>query len=109
MPVTQYEMRFRELSCSAFLVPTENERIHRFVEGLNYSLRFGMAREVETETNFHRPIDIAKRLECIRRQKIEDRKAKKPHGTGGFSNAYSRGKGLMVKAIPVDQFSKHSG
>lgn len=59
--------------------------------GLSYSLRFAMARQVETKTTFQQA-EIARRLEHIRRQERDDRKAKKPRRTGGFGSSYSRGK-----------------
>ncbi|XP_070054257.1 uncharacterized protein [Nicotiana tomentosiformis] len=80
-------MTFTELSHYAtFLVPTKKERVQRVVEGLSYRLRFGMARDVETKTTFHQDVEISRRLECIHRP---EREAKKPHGTRGFSGAYS--------------------
>ncbi|XP_070036747.1 uncharacterized protein [Nicotiana tomentosiformis] len=52
--VTHYEMRFSELACHAvWLVPTEREKIRRFIDGLNYRLPFittGVSDELETHT-----------------------------------------------------------
>lgn len=39
MIVTQYKMRFTELSYyAAFLIPTKKERVWRFIEGLRYGI-----------------------------------------------------------------------
>nr|XP_033514117.1 uncharacterized protein LOC117278772 [Nicotiana tomentosiformis] len=55
MSVSDYAMRFTELSRHApSLVFTDRGRVNRLIEGLAYSLRFRMARELETETAFHR-------------------------------------------------------
>ncbi|XP_070042810.1 uncharacterized protein [Nicotiana tomentosiformis] len=67
MTMSEYAMRFTELSRHATtLVSTDRERVRRFIEGLTYNLRFGMAHELETETPFHQVVEIARRLECIR-------------------------------------------
>lgn len=63
------------MSC-AFLGFHNRERDRRFIEGLAYRLRFGMARELETKTAFHQVIEIAMRLERIHRKEREDREAK---------------------------------
>lgn len=69
MTITQYEMKLTELSCHAtFLILIEKERVWRFIQGVSYSLRFGMTRKVETETTFHQVIQIDGRLDHIHRQ-----------------------------------------
>ncbi|XP_070046911.1 uncharacterized protein [Nicotiana tomentosiformis] len=53
MIVHEYATRFPELSIHASaLVSTVRERVNRFIEGLIYDLRFGMARDLETDTLF---------------------------------------------------------
>lgn len=48
MSVTEYEARFTELSHHVtFLIPTEAEKVRRFMEGLNYGIRVTMACESE--------------------------------------------------------------
>lgn len=67
-------MMFLELSCYATpLVTTDREIVCRFVEGLNYSLKFGMARKMETEIAFHQVVEIYRRLQHIRRLEREVR------------------------------------
>lgn len=78
---------------ATFLIPTKKERVQRFVKGFNYNIRFGIAREVETEITFHQVVEIARRLLHIHRQVREDREGKKPHGTRGFSGAHFWEKG----------------
>ncbi|XP_070045149.1 uncharacterized protein [Nicotiana tomentosiformis] len=64
MPVTQYEMRFSELAHHAvWLVPTERERIRRFIDGLNYGLCFVMTQEIASSARFYEVVDIDRRLE----------------------------------------------
>lgn len=53
--MSEYTLRFIELCHHApDLLSTIRERECRFIEGLTYSLRFGMAQELETETPFIR-------------------------------------------------------
>ncbi|XP_070044594.1 uncharacterized protein [Nicotiana tomentosiformis] len=64
MSVTQYDMRFSELAHHAiWLVPTEKERIRRFIDGLNYGLRVVMTRGIESGARFDEVVDIASRIE----------------------------------------------
>ncbi|XP_070056837.1 uncharacterized protein [Nicotiana tomentosiformis] len=92
--VTQHEMRFTQLSCySSSLVSNEKKKVQRFIEGLHFGIRLGMAREAEIETTFHQALEVTRRLECIRIQGREEHEAKKPRTTGGFSGASSGGKG----------------
>lgn len=63
MIVTYYEMRFAVLSRYAvFSIPTESEKVRRFIEGLSYSTMYEMAQEVEIETTIHQPVEISRRL-----------------------------------------------
>lgn len=46
MTVTKYEAIFTKLSHhAAFLIPTEVEKVRRFIEGLPYGIRISIARE----------------------------------------------------------------
>ncbi|XP_070036912.1 uncharacterized protein [Nicotiana tomentosiformis] len=90
MTVTQYEMRFAELTRHAvWLVPTEMEKIRRFNDGLNYGLRFIMAQEVATNARFDQVVEIARCFELVNRQELEEREAKRPRSSGGFSGSSS--------------------
>ena len=58
--VTRYEMRFSELVRHAVLmVPTDRERIRRFIDGLTYQLWLLMTRERVSGATFDEVVDIA--------------------------------------------------
>ncbi|XP_070050563.1 uncharacterized protein [Nicotiana tomentosiformis] len=83
MTLTHYEMRFAYLDRHVvLLVPTEREKIRRFINGLSYGLRFSMAREVAMDARFDQVIEIARNLEQVRRLDREKREAKRPHSSG---------------------------
>ncbi|XP_070042796.1 uncharacterized protein [Nicotiana tomentosiformis] len=81
---------FEQLRHEVWLVPTERENIRR-LDGLNYGLCYSLAREAETDARFDWVVDIAKRLEQVRRLEHEKLETKRPHGSSGFSGASSRG------------------
>ncbi|XP_070035053.1 uncharacterized protein [Nicotiana tomentosiformis] len=64
MSMTDYEARFSELSRHALMIlPTDVERVQRFVAGLHPSIRASMAREVEMGTDYQLVVEIARRIE----------------------------------------------
>ncbi|XP_070054666.1 uncharacterized protein [Nicotiana tomentosiformis] len=72
--VTQYEMRFSKLARHAiWLVPTDRERIRRFIDGLGFQFRWLMTRERVSGVTFD--------------EERTEREAKRPRGQGGFSGA----------------------
>ena len=76
MTVMQYEMRFLELARhDIWLVPTDRERIRRFVDGLTYQLRILMTRERVNCDTFEEVVDITREIESIRCQEREEREA----------------------------------
>ncbi|XP_070035493.1 uncharacterized protein [Nicotiana tomentosiformis] len=95
-------MRFLELARhTVWLVPTERERIRRFIDGLSYQLHFVMTRANTSGARFDEEVDIARRLELVRSKEREERETKRPRGSGGFSGVpyggggssyYSRGR-----------------
>ncbi|XP_070032067.1 uncharacterized protein [Nicotiana tomentosiformis] len=90
MSVSEYALRFSNLSRhTPTLVSTVMERVHRLVEGLNYGIRFSMARELETETPYQQVVEIAWRLKGMWGREGEDREAKRPRGNGGFSGGHA--------------------
>ncbi|XP_070040950.1 uncharacterized protein [Nicotiana tomentosiformis] len=94
-------MIFSELAHHAvWLVPTERERFRRFIDGLNYGLRFIMTREIETGARFDEVVDIARCLELVRSQEREEREAKSPHSSGGFSSPSSGGQSHHSRGNP---------
>ncbi|XP_070039407.1 uncharacterized protein [Nicotiana tomentosiformis] len=101
MTVTQYEMRFADLARHViWLVPTEREKIRRFIDGLNYGLHYSLAREAETNARFDQVVEIFRRLEKVRRLDRERREAKRPCGSGGFSSASYGGQYHYSKGRP---------
>ncbi|XP_070035020.1 uncharacterized protein [Nicotiana tomentosiformis] len=67
MSVSEYAVRFSDLSRHASaLVSTVRERVHKFIEGLSYGIRFSMSRELETDVPFQQVVEIARQLEGMR-------------------------------------------
>ncbi|XP_070054479.1 uncharacterized protein [Nicotiana tomentosiformis] len=92
MSVMQYEMRFSKLARHVvWLVPTDRERIMRFIDGLTYQLGLRMTRERVSSVTFDEVVDIARQIEMVRNQEHGEREAKRPRGLGGFSDVPSRG------------------
>ncbi|XP_070008403.1 uncharacterized protein [Nicotiana sylvestris] len=92
MTVSQYESRFSKLDRHAIcMVPIDRERIRRFVDGLNYHLRILMTRDRVLGATFEEVVDIAREIKMVRYQDREERKAKRPRGSGNYSGAPSRG------------------
>ncbi|XP_070032519.1 uncharacterized protein [Nicotiana tomentosiformis] len=117
MPMTQYMMIFLELAHHAiWFIPTERERIRRFIAGLSYGLHFVMTRENASGARFDEVVDIAWRLELVHSQEREEREAKMPHGLGSFSGSscasaihglYSARPGqLSISAFPAQSSSR---
>ncbi|XP_070057314.1 uncharacterized protein [Nicotiana tomentosiformis] len=69
----------------------ERERIRRFIDGLNYGLRFVITREIALGAWFDEVVDIARRLEQVLSQERDEREAKRPLGLDGFNGASSGG------------------
>ncbi|XP_070039460.1 uncharacterized protein [Nicotiana tomentosiformis] len=83
-------MRFHEFAHHAnWLVPSNRERIRRFIDGLTYQLRLFMTRETVSGATFDEVVDIARQIEMVRSQERGERQAKKPRGSGGFSGVPS--------------------
>ncbi|XP_070054869.1 uncharacterized protein [Nicotiana tomentosiformis] len=66
MTVTQYESRFVDLDCHALLLlPTEGERVRRFIEGLTHPIRLQMAKETGSEISFQAATNIVGRIKTV--------------------------------------------
>ncbi|XP_070057889.1 uncharacterized protein [Nicotiana tomentosiformis] len=90
MSVTQYEMRFSELACHAiWLIPTDRERIRRFIDGLTFQLRLLMSRERVSGATFDEVVDIAHQIEMVHSQERVEMRANRPHGSGDFNGVHS--------------------
>ncbi|XP_070039429.1 uncharacterized protein [Nicotiana tomentosiformis] len=101
MFVAQCEKRFSELARHAiWLVPTDRQGIRRFIDGLNYWLRFVITREIASGARFNEVVDIARQLEQVHSQESEEREAKRPRGSGDFSGVSSGGQSYHSRGRP---------
>ncbi|XP_070031916.1 uncharacterized protein [Nicotiana tomentosiformis] len=99
--MTQYEMRFADLAHHTIrLVPIERERIRRFIDGLNYGLHNSLAQEADKDARFDQVVEIARRLESIRRLEREEWEGKRPRGSGGFSGTSFGGQSQHNRGCP---------
>ncbi|XP_070042170.1 uncharacterized protein [Nicotiana tomentosiformis] len=72
MSVTDYKARFSELSHhSLMILPTDSERVWRFVAGLHSVIQATMAQEVEMRTSYRLVVDITWRIEGVHQQNRE--------------------------------------
>ncbi|XP_070045526.1 uncharacterized protein [Nicotiana tomentosiformis] len=95
-------MRFSELARHVvWLVPTDRERIMRFIDGLTYQLRLHMTKERVSGATFDEVVDIARQIEVVRSQERGDREAKRPRGSGSFGGVPCGGKFYHNRGRPV--------
>ncbi|XP_070036579.1 uncharacterized protein [Nicotiana tomentosiformis] len=93
LSVTQYEMQFSELARHAvWLVPSEREKIRRFIKGLNHQFRFIMTLGNIAGAKFDEVVNNARWIEMVRTQEREEREAKRSRGSGS-SGSYSGSRG----------------
>ncbi|XP_070040781.1 uncharacterized protein [Nicotiana tomentosiformis] len=72
LSMTDYEVRFSELSRHAIMIlPTDTERVQRFITVLHSGIQVSMAREAEMGTPYDQVMEIARRIERIRNQDRE--------------------------------------
>ncbi|XP_070054449.1 uncharacterized protein [Nicotiana tomentosiformis] len=101
MFVIQYKMRFFELARpTVWFVPTDRERIRRFINGLTDLLRLLMTRERVSDATFDEVVDIAQQIETVRSQEREEREAKRTRGSGGPCGIHSRGQSYYSRGHP---------
>ncbi|XP_070013824.1 uncharacterized protein [Nicotiana sylvestris] len=102
MLVTDYEARFSELSRHALMIlPTNAERVQRFVAGLHSGIRDNMAREVEMGTPYQLVVEIAWRIEGYRlrgREKMQQ--DKRDRFSREFRGAPIWGRGQFERGHP---------
>ncbi|XP_070045716.1 uncharacterized protein [Nicotiana tomentosiformis] len=71
LTVTQYETRFVDLACHALiLLPTEGERVGRFIDGLTHPIKFQMAKETGIDISFQAAVNVVRRIEMVLTQEI---------------------------------------
>nr|XP_009774078.1 PREDICTED: uncharacterized protein LOC104224188 [Nicotiana sylvestris] len=64
MSVTQYEIRFVDLTRHALiLLSTDRERVRRFIYGLIHPIRLQMAKEARGELSFQTATNVARQIE----------------------------------------------
>ncbi|XP_070040284.1 uncharacterized protein [Nicotiana tomentosiformis] len=99
MSVTDYETRFSELSCHALMiVPTDAERVRRFVTGLYSGIQATMVQEVEMGISYGLVVEIAWRIEGVRQRSCEQAaRDKQFQYSGEFSGASAGGKGQCMR------------
>ncbi|XP_070055128.1 uncharacterized protein [Nicotiana tomentosiformis] len=104
MTVTQYETHFVDLVCHALLLlPTERERVRRFIDGLAQPIRLQMAKETGSEISIQAAANVARRVEVVLAQGGQ-RSNKRPPHSGGFSGASSGGRGTFGRGHPPKLF-----
>ncbi|XP_070050262.1 uncharacterized protein [Nicotiana tomentosiformis] len=105
MTVTQYESRFVDLARNALiLLPTEGERVRRFIEGLTHPIRLQMAKETGSEISIQAAANVARRIAMVLAQERGQRSNKRPCQFGGFSGASFGGRGNFCKGHPHRPF-----
>ena len=72
----------------------------RFIDGLNYGLRYGMAQEYEMDTITDLVVEIARCLEHVCRLEREERDAKRSHSSDGFGGASYGGQSYYSRGHP---------
>ncbi|XP_070047435.1 uncharacterized protein [Nicotiana tomentosiformis] len=102
MSVTDYEVRFSELSRHALMIlPTDAKRVQRFVAGLHSGIRDNMAREVEMGTSYQLAVEIAQRIEGYHQRGREHaQQEKRACFFGEFRGAPAKGRGQFGRGQP---------
>ncbi|XP_070031560.1 uncharacterized protein [Nicotiana tomentosiformis] len=99
MSVINYEARFSELSRHVLMIlPTNAERVQRFVAGLHSASQVTMALKVEMRTSYELVVEIAQRIEgACQRGREQDTRDKRFRYFGEFRDAPAGGRVLFVK------------
>ncbi|XP_070056575.1 uncharacterized protein [Nicotiana tomentosiformis] len=114
MSVTQSEMRFSELAChSIWLVPTDRERIRKFINGVTFHLQLLMTRERVYGSTFDEVVDIARHIEMFhhgRGRPFRDAQTTRPVHRGASSGhgAHSYQQGQSSFSALSAQSSSHA-
>lgn len=105
MTVTQYEMRFIDLARHALLtLPTERERVRRFIKGLAQPIRLQMAKETGSEISFQDAANVARQVEMVLSQVSGQGSDKRPCHSGRFSGASLGGRDSFGRGHPPRPF-----
>ena len=96
MSVAEYEGKFHALARHASMIlPTEAERVRRFVKGLIILIHLGVSQVAASGVPFQKVVDAAKELEMIRREGFEQREGKRTRYSGDYGGAPSKSRGYF--------------
>ncbi|XP_069144625.1 uncharacterized protein [Solanum lycopersicum] len=96
MSVAEYEGKFHALARHASMIlPTEAERVRRFVKGLIIPIHLGVSQVAASGVPFQKVVDAAKELEMIRREGFEQREGKRTRYSGYYGGAPPRSRGYL--------------
>ncbi|XP_070055332.1 uncharacterized protein [Nicotiana tomentosiformis] len=105
MTVTQYETRFMDLARhTLLLLPTEGERVRRFIKEPTHPIRLQMAKDTGSDISFQAAANVARRIEMVLAQERGQGYDKKPHQFGRFSGSSSGGRGNFGRVHPPRPF-----
>ena len=104
------------------ILPTEAERVRRFVKGLIIPIRLGVSQVAAPGVLFQKVVDAAKELGMIQRERFEQREGKRTHYSGDFCGAPPSSRGYVGRgyhsqsskpihvAIPASEagYTRHS-
>ena len=94
--VVEYEGKFHALARHASMIlPTEAERVRRFVKGLIIPIRLGFSQVASSGVPFQKVVDAAKELGMIQRERFEQREGKRTRYSGDFLVVLHLGVGVM--------------
>ncbi|XP_070039275.1 uncharacterized protein [Nicotiana tomentosiformis] len=105
MTVSEYAVRFSDLSRhTPALVSIVRERVRRFIEGLNPSIKLSMARELDIDITYQQVVGIARRLGGMLTRDREEREAKRSRESGTYSGTRApasarQGRGYMSRLV----------
>ncbi|XP_070028849.1 uncharacterized protein [Nicotiana sylvestris] len=109
MSMPDYEARFSKLSRHALkILPTEVERVQRFVVRFHSSIQASMAREVEIGTFYQLVVEIARRIEGYRqrgREKMQWDKSKDASVLFDLESTYSYASSLFAHFLDISRKS----
>ena len=96
MSDAEYEGKFHALARHASMIlPTEAERVKRFVKGMIILIRLGVSQVAASGVPFQKVVDAAKELEMIRREGFEQREGKRTRYSGDYGGAPPRSRGYL--------------
>ncbi|XP_070037181.1 uncharacterized protein [Nicotiana tomentosiformis] len=105
MTVTQYETRFVDLARHVIVfLPTEKEKVRRFIDGLTYTIKIQMDKETRNDISFQTTVNIARRIELVCSQERGLVSYKRHRHFGNFRGASSGGRDTYSRGYPPRPF-----